>query len=152
MAGTVACYLLFLALVTFALVATDGNFLGGAIRDGVPSNFVFVGLIQALLCAWLLAAVVGVFESKVRETKLGGGTALLRALFGTRHPHDAQPVTCFQLSIIAAVRFITRDVPRVHGGVTRILVPCFPEIVFLPRPKPKPSPKCRSRVASQATG
>ena len=70
---------LFLALVAFAFLCTEGDFFGGVIRDKTPANHIFVGLTQVLLVAWLAAGLLAIFERDPR---------LRRAVF---EDHDENP-------------------------------------------------------------
>ena len=107
---------LFLALVAFAFLCTEGDFFGGVIRDKTPANHIFVGLTQVLLVAWLAAGLLAIFERDPR---------LRRAVFEdhdenprTRHhpsddlqprstsppssPHAFAPVTSAEVAVCAA--------------------------------------------------
>ena len=82
---------LLLASVTFASTSS-GGFAGVVLGDG-GTDFVFVGLTQILLCAWLWYALMACMESK---------PAMLRAVWGTT-PSCPVVATSTEVGVMATI-------------------------------------------------
>jgi hypothetical protein len=114
---------IFLALLALAFLSTGGDFFGGVVRDGTPPNFVFVGLTQVLMMAWLCAGVLAVFESKNNARDRNKvGDAMLATVFGRYHQ---PPVTSAQVGVISAVGAGTRASTRRRHAVMRLSAAVF---------------------------